>query len=598
MAAEDIGALVVRIEANLKNFEGNMNKATKRVDGFGSTVKKIGGLIAGAFAVKAIVGFGKTMVTAASDAKEMQSKFNTVFGEMSKSTEDWAKDFRDAVGGSKVEIKSMLADSADLLAGFGATEEQSLDLSTKIQSLGTDIASFSNIQGGAEEAVTKLRKGLMGETENLKSLGIVINQKMLQDTLTEKGDTRKLKDLSELEKMELRYSIAVRQSTNAIGDAEKTSGGFANQMRNLKGQIKDFTASLGEKLLPMAQKLLDWVLKHMPEIEAFGRNAFESIGNAVKDVSNALEEHVLPVLIALWEWIEPNLPKIKQFFIDTFNAAVGVVEGLIDAIKSITKWMQDHWAIVEPILIGIGAGAAAFGLITAAIWLWNTAVTIATATTAAFGAVLAFITSPIGLIVIAIGLLIAAGVALYKNWDVIKVKLKSFWKGIKDVFGNIKKFVLGVWDDISNGIRGTINFIIRGMNKMIDGLNSLKFKIPDWIPGIGGEEFGLNIAKIKEIAKKMATPMGLGGAQQFAKGTNFVPFDMPAFIHKGEAVVPADNNPNNPNANDPIGGNINYDGMFNGAIFNVRSDNDVKLIAREIYNLQSQRRRGSGVVPA
>jgi hypothetical protein len=42
--------------------------------------------------------------------------------------------------------------------------------------------------------------------------------------------------------------------------------------------------------------------------------------------------------------------------------------------------------------------------------------------------------------------------------------------------------------------------------------------------------------------------------------------------------------------------NINYDGMFNGATFNVRSDNDVKAIAREIFNLQKTKARGSGVV--
>jgi tape measure domain-containing protein len=45
-------------------------------------------------------------------------------------------------------------------------------------------------------------------------------------------------------------------------------------------------------------------------------------------------------------------------------------------------------------------------------------------------------------------------------------------------------------------------------------------------------------------------------------------------------------------------GNVNYDGMFKGAVFNVRSDNDAKLIAREIFNLQQGRSRAGGVIAA
>lgn len=626
MAAEDIGALVVRIEANLKNFEGNMNKATKRVDGFGSTVKKIGGLIAGAFAVKAIVNFGKTMVTAASDAKEMQSKFNTVFGEMSESTEEWAKNFRDAVGGSKVEIKSMLADSADLLAGFGATEKQSFDLSTKIQSLGTDIASFSNIQGGAEEAVTKLRKGLMGETENLKSLGIVINQKMLQDELMEKGDKRKLKDLTELEKMELRYTIAVRQSALAVGDAEKTSGGFANQMRNLKGQIKDATAQLGMNLLPIATQVVTFLNNNIPIMQMFFENAFAKIKEVIMPIYETvmpllqegfrmfiedilplfsgkiteISETILPLIVNafknLYEKIMPPLQRIFEVFItkilpkfadaymnfvknvypiiiEAFNYIVNnllpplieIFEYIATEIVPLLAAKFQEWI---PVIIEIMKG------------LWDVIKIVIDNIVKAFNFAFPFIKKAVEIAIDSISGTIDRLLKILKGIidfvvGVFTGDWERAWDGIMQIFS-------GIWDSMKAIVKGAINGVILLINLGIKALNKFKINVPDWITEMTGiKDFSLNLKEIPKLAK---------GVRNFRGGTAIVGEKGPELVTlaKGTNVTPAGQ------TQDMLSdmGNINIETMI------VRNDNDIKLIAREIYNLQSQRRRGKGVVPA
>jgi hypothetical protein len=91
-------------------------------------------------------------------------------------------------------------------------------------------------------------------------------------------------------------------------------------------------------------------------------------------------------------------------------------------------------------------------------------------------------------------------------WDGIK----ELWQGAKDWFTEkvldpIKEGFTSVWEDISNVIKGVINGIIGFINGMIRGivdginaviglLNKLNFKIPDWVPGLGGKTFGFNIA--------------------------------------------------------------------------------------------------------
>lgn len=78
--------------------------------------------------------------------------------------------------------------------------------------------------------------------------------------------------------------------------------------------------------------------------------------------------------------------------------------------------------MVETIAIIIGSVASAWWLVNATVTAWNVISGVAAAVTTAFGAAMAFLTSPIFLIALAIGAVIAIVILLIKHWDWVKEK--------------------------------------------------------------------------------------------------------------------------------------------------------------------------------
>lgn len=206
----------------------------------------------------------------------------------------------------------------------------------------------------------------------------------------------------------------------------------------------------------------------------------------------------------------------------TGGAIVGILTALGDTLTVISDWIRENRTVVEDFIIIIGSFAAAWGLVTIAmnagriamaLWniavgAWNAICAIATALTTAFGVAVKFLTSPITLVTLAIGALIAIIVLLVKNWDTVKAVASKVWDGIKQVWGNVSAwFKTKVLDPLSKGFKGVVNSIIGFLNGMISGLcsginaaikaiNKLNVTVPDWIPGIGGKRFGFNLKTV------------------------------------------------------------------------------------------------------
>ena len=102
----------------LDQFNKNIETSKKKLDDFAENAGAMGRKLTLAFTLP-IVGLASFSVKAASDAEEIQSKFNTVFKNIQTESTSTAKTLATNFGLSITKSKELLSGTGDLLTGFG-----------------------------------------------------------------------------------------------------------------------------------------------------------------------------------------------------------------------------------------------------------------------------------------------------------------------------------------------------------------------------------------------------------------------------------------------------------------------------------------------
>lgn len=275
------------------------------------------------------------------------------------------------------------------------------------------------------------------------------------------------------------------------------------------------------------------------------------------DALQAVKDFIGPI----WEDLKTNfgeiLQPLAQFLIDALGYGIQFIIGLLEN------------PIFNAILTGL---ATAIGTISAVVAIVETLTAVITGVKLAFS----LLTSPIGLVTLAITALIAIVVLCIQHWDEIKAAGAKAWEGIKNAWEvasewfstnisePIKRAFEGVWTKISSvfndakdlgdkvgtsisgafetaytaitnawsgftdffsGIWNGLKDVVRNaLNAVIGIANRLSFTVPSWVPGIGGEHFGFNIPMLAQGGIAVRPTMAIMGEAG------------------REAVLPLDNN--------------------------------------------------------
>lgn len=287
------GEIQLNIVTNEKTFK-------KQMLGINSLAKKAGVALAGAFAVKQIVDFGKECVELGSDLSEVQNVVDVTFPKMKAKVNDFAKSAAGNFGLSETMAKKFTGAYGAMSKSFGFTEKEAYNMSTALTGLAGDVASFYNIS--QDEAYTKLKSVFTGETETLKDLGVVMTQNALDAYAMANGYGKVTAKMSEQEKVALRYKFVQDQLSASAGDFLRTSDSWANQTRYLSLQFESLKASIGQGLINVLTpvlKVINLVVSKLTMLaakfaeltgHAFGKQDMSAASDSMGEVADGASE--------------------------------------------------------------------------------------------------------------------------------------------------------------------------------------------------------------------------------------------------------------------------------------------------------------------
>lgn len=271
MAAD--GSIIIDTRINSNGMRRGVNEIESSMTRLGGVIKKIGILIAGAFAVKGLVDFGKECLRLGSDLEEVQNVVDVTFPHMTDRVNEFARSAADAFGLSETMAKKYVGTFGAMAKSFGYSEEAAYDMATALAGLTGDVASFYNIS--QDLAYIKLKSVFSGETETLKDLGIVMTQNALDQYALANGYGKTTAKMTEQEKVALRLRFVQEQLSAASGDFARTSDSWANQVRIMQLRLQSLKATIGQGLInlftPVIKAINTFLAKLEVATEAFKR---------------------------------------------------------------------------------------------------------------------------------------------------------------------------------------------------------------------------------------------------------------------------------------------------------------------------------------
>lgn len=576
--------LKVKISLDTSQFQKQINRVETQTSDLSSTIKKVGKVVAGAFATKAVIDFGKKVagVGIEYNALKQTSKatWTTLLGSQEEAIEQLERieDFAASTPFSKMGVDTM----AKYLHNAGYEGDEVFNTLTKIGNMGSAFGVQEESLVEMTRQFSQVQQAGYAYTEDLNILadrGIPIYQALADATGTTVEEVKRMASEGKIT-AEI-YNSAIDSMAQTTDGAMKTqSETFSGMTSTLQDNLTTLTGLLTEKVFGALQSLVEWL---NPAVEKFNE-IYKETGSFTEALKGALEQ------LGLGEWVD-FAEKVK---------------GIYDRVKELTEAFFENKELLTLVAIGVGTLTAAIVAFNAATIISNislaaqevilnamiVAETIATTTTTALATAMAFLTSPITLVILAIGALIAIIYLLITNWDEVKAAASKcwdwivqkwngacdwfrntvidplkrwwddFWGGIKNGASQAWEGVKGLWnacvgwfndtiinpvktafselwngikDFLSNpleGIKGmfksAFNWIIGKVNWVIDGLN--KFQVPDWVPLLGGK--GINIPRIPELWKGSNFTLG-GPTLVGEQGPELV--NMP----RGASVLPA-----------------------------------------------------------
>lgn len=282
------------VVSGLTNFGNTANFAKKHAFSLASAFGKLYASYWVLFRAFRLIG---SAVTLASDLVEVQNVVDTAFGDMAYKVEELADVSIEQFGMSELALKeyastfqamanavgissSAVGDANSYLNGatngYIELSDSLADVSLNLTKLTADMASFYNVE---QDAVAEdLQSIFTGTTLPLRQYGIDLTEATLSEWALKQGLDADIESMTQAEKVMLRYQYVLAHTTSSHGDFAKTANTWANQVRILSQQFRQFGSIVGTGIIAAFKPFLQALNTVMSKVIDFSETILNALG--------------------------------------------------------------------------------------------------------------------------------------------------------------------------------------------------------------------------------------------------------------------------------------------------------------------------------
>ena len=503
---------IIETESSLDDLTRAANQSNTALEKIGATADKVAG---GAQKVAdATAGISRTaqaglaaaaaatvkIVDSYADYEQLIGGVETLFKGDAKTLVNYANNAYKTAGlSANAYMETATGFAASLVSSLGGDTRKAVkmadmaitDMADNANKMGSDIRSIQNAyQGFAKQNYTMLDNLKLGYGGTAAEMARLVNESgILGDKLIDLSDSKGIGAALQ----EVGFS-GILEAIHKIQEQMDITGTTAKEAEGtISGSIAAFKASVSNLLAGMGDANAD----------------VDQLTDNVIAAFQTMADNIIPILQNIWD----HLPGGAKFALIAMGAAAAI-SPVAGAISNIAGAVSGLMKILPALASPVGLIVAAIVAAIAAIAIWGDEIQ------AALQKLDDWLQG-----VFARDWTELFGPVLGEQLNGFFASVKNIWDSIKQVFDGIIDFIRGVftmdwqraWEGVKEIFRGTFNAFaslakvpinsviallngaINGINKMIDALNSISFKIPDWVPLLGGKSFGLNLRHVGRI---------------------------------------------------------------------------------------------------
>ena len=327
------------LNASLRKTNNSFNNMTKDANRAGNSLGRVGGKMKGLGSIFTIgramsYGLGLAMskaIQSTMDMIETANLFSVAMGDMAVETQDLLVNMNKITGLDITNMQNSIGTYNLLARSMGIASEKSQVLSTNTYKLGLDLSSLTNIP--INQVMQDLRSGLVGQSETVYKYGIDVTEASLKTEALAQGISKSVRNMSQGEKMALRYAVMIKQTSLAQGDFARTIEQPANQLRILGERFVTLVRSIGSLFIPALTVLLPYL-------------------NAVVQVLT----RIIDGLATMFGYVKPVITNMANGFSSAGDDVDGVTKS-IKKMKAVTTGIDELNLIGSPSSDTGGSGA-------------------------------------------------------------------------------------------------------------------------------------------------------------------------------------------------------------------------------------------------